>query len=386
MINRKSILILCSMLLVFTFNLPAQAAGKGWLISYKQAIAKAKKEKKPILMDFTGSDWCGWCIKLNKEVFSTPDFQKWAKDNVILLEVDFPNKPQPAALKAQNKQLQEKYGVKAYPTILFINYKGDVLGKSRYLPGGPTPWIKSAESIIGSSSASGTEILTLKEGLKKARETNKPLLALKGTDEEHPFLENEQLTAIAGARCIIAMDKGREFHTLAISHDLKDYKITAYVLDVKEDKVLTHATRDTSPKAFLSSLKESLPKIEYKGEWLTDFEKAKAIAASTNRRMLLDFTGSDWCPPCIKLKKDILNTDEFKAYAKENLVLVELDFPRNKKLPAETVKQNNTLKNKYGIRGFPTLIILNAEGKQIGKMGYMKGGPKPFIEKLQTIK
>ena len=387
MMNKRFWILALTLMLTGAIGMTAEAAGKGWLVSYKQALSKAKKEKKPILADFTGSDWCGWCIKLKKEVFTKPEFIKWAKENVILLEVDFPNKPQPAALKAQNKALAQKYKIRGYPTILFLDAKGGVIGKSGYKAGGPSAWIKSANDIIGTHQSGGVKVHTLKDGLKVAREAKKPLIVFKSNDpKSHPYLEDEAFSTIALTRCVVAIDKGTEFHTLANAHGVKGYKLTAFMLDLKENKVKAHAMRDDKVSVFTKKVSENLPKITYNGEWLEDFDKASAIAASTGRRMFLNFTGSDWCGWCIKLDKEVFNQSEFKEYAKENLVLVKLDYPRRKKQDPAIKAQNAKLGAKFGIRGYPTLYILNAKGDKIGQMGYMPGGPGPFIKKLDTIK
>jgi thioredoxin-related protein len=129
--------------------LAGSAAADGWLTSYDEAVKKSKSSGKPILMDFTGSDWCGWCIKLKKEVFDTPEFQKWADKNVVLLEVDFPQgKEQSAQLKQQNEKLSQKYGIEGYPTIIFADSKGNTLGQYGYDKGGPAVWTKNAEGML----------------------------------------------------------------------------------------------------------------------------------------------------------------------------------------------------------------------------------------------
>lgn len=124
-------------------------AAEGWLTSWDEAAKQSKKTGRPILADFTGSDWCSWCIKLKKEVFNTKEFKAWAKTNVILLELDFPNsKPQPAAIKKQNETLAKKYKIEGYPTILFLKADGTKIGQSGYEPGGPNAWIASAKKIL----------------------------------------------------------------------------------------------------------------------------------------------------------------------------------------------------------------------------------------------
>jgi len=122
------------------------------------------------------------------------------------------------------------------------------------------------------------------------------------------------------------------------------------------------------------------------GEWLTDLPKAQAQAKKESKLVLLDFTGSDWCGWCIKLKGEVFDLKEFKDYADKNVVLVEVDFPRKKQLSAEQKKANNALQEKYGIEGYPTIIVLNGDGKKVGKLGYMKGGPKAFIAELDKLK
>ena len=120
-------------------------------------------------------------------------------------------------------------------------------------------------------------------------------------------------------------------------------------------------------------------------QWNTDLAKAQAQAKKENKLVMLDFTGSDWCGWCIKLNKDVFSTQEFADYAKKNLVLVEVDFPRHKELAADQKKANQALQEKYKIEGYPTIIVLNPEGKKLGDLGYMNS-PKPFIKKLDDLK
>jgi protein disulfide-isomerase len=119
------------------------AADSSWLTNVPDAKAKAEKEKKLVLMDFTGSDWCSWCKKLDAEVFSKSEFADYAKKNLVLVEVDFPNsKPQSDELKKANKALGEKYEVSGYPTLVVMKPDGTVVWKQvGYLAGGPSAMI-----------------------------------------------------------------------------------------------------------------------------------------------------------------------------------------------------------------------------------------------------
>jgi len=121
--------------------------------------------------------------------------------------------------------------------------------------------------------------------------------------------------------------------------------------------------------------------------WHTDLPKAQAQAKTENKIVLMDFTGSDWCGWCIKFRKDVLDTEEFKTYAAKNVVLVELDYPIKKEQSADLKKANSELKDKYNINGYPTLVVLDKNGKEIGRQeGYAEGGAKAFIGKLEEFK
>lgn len=136
-----------------TASLDSEPVHAEWLVSYEEALAKSEETGKPILADFTGSDWCGWCIKLHDEVFSKDEFASWAGDNVILLELDYPRRTaQDADIKAQNAALKTKYEIRGYPTILFLDSNGDVLGDYGYDKGGPSNWTSEASKIISSAS------------------------------------------------------------------------------------------------------------------------------------------------------------------------------------------------------------------------------------------
>ncbi len=119
--------------------------------------------------------------------------------------------------------------------------------------------------------------------------------------------------------------------------------------------------------------------------WEKDFEKASSGAKASGKYMLLDFSGSDWCGWCIRLEKEVFSQNAFKDYAEENLVCVLVDFPSAKKQSEELKKQNQDLARKYGIKGYPTIIILSPDGKPVGKTGYLQGGPWEYARHLKKI-
>ncbi|ACD82413.1 thioredoxin family protein [Candidatus Methylacidiphilum infernorum] len=120
--------------------------------------------------------------------------------------------------------------------------------------------------------------------------------------------------------------------------------------------------------------------------WLTNYTQALAEAKRENKMVLMNFTGSDWCPWCQKLDKEVFSTPEFKNYAQKNLVLLEVDFPQHKSQPAELKKQNEDLANQYNVDSFPTLVLLSPQGEEVSSFGYIPGGPQPFIEKIEKLR
>lgn len=118
-----------------------------WGTDIKQAQATAQSTGHPVLLDFTGSDWCGWCIKMHKDVLDTPKFADYAKANLVLMEVDFPQqKPQTEALKKSNEALQEKYKIEGFPTYVLLSGEGKEIWRHEgYLEGGPEAFIAEVE-------------------------------------------------------------------------------------------------------------------------------------------------------------------------------------------------------------------------------------------------
>lgn len=137
-------------------SIAIQAQELKWETDISKAMEVSNKTKKPMLLFFTGSDWCGWCIRLQKEVFKTSEFGTWAAKNVVLVELDFPRAlKQSDAIKAQNNGLQQAFQVQGFPTIWFAtakikdgkpNFTG--LGSTGYVAGGPKAWLAVADGFL----------------------------------------------------------------------------------------------------------------------------------------------------------------------------------------------------------------------------------------------
>ncbi len=155
---KKLILLLFT---IVSFTSFSQQIENNWLNTenpeMNKAIEISQKTNKPIMLFFTGSDWCGWCKKLVREVYKTPEFNKWAKKNVVLVEIDFPRRTKLSKeLTSQNNSLKNLFKPRGYPTVYFAkpvkgtdgNIQFKTLGQTGYVAGGPTKWIASANQFL----------------------------------------------------------------------------------------------------------------------------------------------------------------------------------------------------------------------------------------------
>jgi thioredoxin-related protein len=141
-----------------------RALGEGWIGDFDAAVAQAKAEKKDLFVDFTGSDWCGWCIRLNEEVFDHEEFLSAVKKDFVLVALDYPRGEEAKAKVPnpnRNKELSEKYQVRGFPTILLMTPDGDVFGKTGYKPGGPAPYVEHVKEMLTKGKAEVAEVAKL---------------------------------------------------------------------------------------------------------------------------------------------------------------------------------------------------------------------------------
>nr|WP_321355756.1 thioredoxin family protein [uncultured Draconibacterium sp.] len=128
--------------------------------------------------------------------------------------------------------------------------------------------------------------------------------------------------------------------------------------------------------------------IAFGQNWQTDFQQSLQTAKAEDKPIILVFSGSDWCAPCMKLENEIWSSDEFKNYSAEHFVLYKADFPRKKKNQpdSEQVKANKELAEKYNNKGFfPLVVVLDENGKVLGETGYKKLSPDEYIKHLETF-
>lgn len=236
-----TIAVLCSPLL----------AGEGWVADYDEAVKIAKAEKKDLFVDFTGSDWCGWCKKLDKEVFVHDAFKNEITKNFVLVSLDFPRSEEAKAKVPnpnRNKELQELHGVQGFPTILLITAEGEVFGQTGYQQGGPEKYMEHIKELTTSGKKDLAESKVLVAAWEKAKDKDKwaawdKIAAALETASAESILAKAYLPAVRSA---LESDKDnklgkklRAIEVLMKSGNANEEVITAALaLDPKNEKGL----------------------------------------------------------------------------------------------------------------------------------------------------
>lgn len=280
-----SLLILITLFLFGCNNKAVSKSNGEWLTNMPEAQKIAAKKDLPIMINFTGSDWCSWCHKLRDEVFSQAEFKDYAKESLVLVELDFPkNIEQSDAVKKHNDKYMKMFDIKGFPTILVVDADLNILTLMGYQPGGPEQFIKDMESSIVFPEKNYDSTITTENGIT----------------------------------------------------------------------------------------------------WTTSMEKAKDDAKRTGKKIFVNFTGSDWCGWCTRLDEEILSTEKFMNFAKENLIMLYLDYPQETEQPDGMRPYNQKVAAEYSVRGFPTILILDEEGKELKRLGYEKEGADKFISDIKS--
>ena len=258
---------------------------RSWHLTLESALEAAKKSGRKIFVFHTGSDWCGWCKKLKKDVLTTSRFRNYARRNLEFVYLDSPSKriSMPDAQRNYNNQTWRSLrGGGGVPCALVLDSQGRTLGTmSGYRP------------------------------LKNYLEALDGLLRKQPSSQAVPVVSSREGTAAA----------------------------------VKKDA-----------QGWLAAPEG----------WFNKLETALVQARKENKKVLVLATGSDWCPPCKKFGSLCLPSEEFKSFARENLVLVCLDLPRGKNMPADQRAYNRKTISQIGMGGgVPSFAILNAQGEKL---------------------
>lgn len=204
-----SVWMLAGLLGVFGFlsSPSAQGALPGWHTNYATAVAQAKANGKLLLVHFSGSDWCGWCMKLQKDVFQKKEFQEYAATNLVLLSVDFPKrKPMAPAMQEFNQALAARFQIEGIPTIVVANEDGSKLGVLGFSDGGPKTFIKELERFVAQrKSGHYSEPSALVAKVRPVLHGGLELQQIVGKkDRRSALINNQSLTAGQSAKVRVA--------------------------------------------------------------------------------------------------------------------------------------------------------------------------------------
>jgi protein disulfide-isomerase len=146
---KTTLIIICSVCLSFGFIFKPKPNELTWVTNFKEAVKQAKRENKTLLVNFTGSDWCGWCIRLDREVFKKTEFIEYANKNLVCVKLDFPMRKKLTQAEAlQNEELRKKYEVEGFPTILLLDTDENLLMVTGYQAGGPVKYVEHLKEGI----------------------------------------------------------------------------------------------------------------------------------------------------------------------------------------------------------------------------------------------
>lgn len=359
---------------------PLAATPPGWLDNYDEALRRAKAENKLVMVNFTGSDWCGLCQALERQVFTTPEFHAWAEANVVRLYIDLPQlRALPPALDKQNHALMQKFGIQGVPQIYFLTGSGEPLTSIGYLPGDGASWVRAVGMLLPKRPEYSRDLGAAYTANATLR---LPVLVVAQIGDFDPdinaytdaVLARPEIVNNSGDNLMVVRVDVTKLDTpslswwrnLAARNQLgRNYPVVA-LYDANWRPLFTSQGMGRPADAVAADVYARMPRpaaaAAYKGEWLDDYTLARKIARALNRHVLAAFVGSDWNDKSRKLEKDLFSTKAFAAFARDNLVLVKIDYPREKKLSEELSRQNSVLMQSFGIEDLPLAVILRPDG------------------------
>lgn len=221
--------------------LPAFSEGLEWLTDVPMALDKARRENKIVMLDFTGSDWCGWCMRLKREVFDQPEFAAFAQENIVPVEVDFPHaKPQSVEQQAANQELAQKYQIRGYPTLIYLNSAGQKIAEGGYIEGGAKNFITATERIPGVRHVEGTTVARAVQPAQADEPPRRPpsFVPIAPTNPtRYGELALKGISGAANRRMALINNE-----TLMVGETAKvkvqDKRVEVYCKEIREDSVL----------------------------------------------------------------------------------------------------------------------------------------------------
>jgi len=366
---------------------PMEDPGARWIEEFEVAKAKARYHKRDLLAVFTGSDRDGQCLKLDKEVFGQDGFKAQAPEKFVLVKLDYPHDKSKLteAIIKQNENLAEEYPFSGYPTVYLMDAQGRPYAQTGYQEGGPEFYVKDlarmqefkvkrdaalAQTRGRTVMVDGERQRVRPEGLELAKILDEALSAVTPAKTEGALGQRIFRKAYAAeiAR-IIALDANNEAGLKA------KYEAPQPAAEVKADVKV----EEKEEPAMVMALPKG-QKID--GIWYdaVSYDYAREIAKKENKLTFIEFTGSDWCPPCIALEKNVFSQDEFHQWAAANkAVLVRVEYLKSTAYGPGLKEKVDEMRNEFAIRSWPTICILDPEGQVLYKNYTFPRGVEKFI-------
>lgn len=398
----------------------AQSAGSKpkltkWVPLYESALTQARKEKKVILAYFSGSDWDPYTQKLDRDVLNTELFRDWAATNVILFRVDFPRDKQLSPnLKSQGIRLRKQMSIVKVPTFILMDNSGLPFARAGFdeaklrdeeAKGEPKAWIKYLQETI--KNRPPDEDLVRQKNLTdcvaygKKHFLSSVLLITQGRAERTMELKDELVTnqqfvrfvnrnvAYAEIEWPYDSDVSAEavaFRAFALDQKIEPAPIQLVVYDMQTRKVRAKISYIDPSRIdiLLGLIEKQLPRLDYNSGWIEDYREAQAVAQQQKRYIFIEFSSMDSSDFCKKMEVEVFNAPEFLQFARKRLVLLRIDFPAATTQPAALAAQNKIMAEMFAVRGFPSIIVLNPQGRRIADSRYQKGGAEPFLKELNA--
>jgi thioredoxin-related protein len=388
-----------------------------WLTNYELASTLARKQDKLILAYFSGSDWDPWTDKIEKDVLSTQMFKDWAKANVIPLQVDSPQdtRRMSGITRQQNEKLKLRYNISKVPIFMFLDPSGQPVTRASYdelklhdeeVKGEPKLAIAYLESVI--KNRPPPEPLkghgNLVDALAYAKKNYAVMLiavtqgnAATIIQQRDDLLKDQSFVRFVNRNVVFCqMDWPEDIDTspsaVAFRKIADEFKLTPTPFEFIIYDVPYHQVKAKIRSFALNHVDElikaigiQLPHIDYTGNWITDYNDARTIAAQHDRYVFLAFVSMDGGPFSKIMDDEIFKSQEFLDYAHKNLVLLRLDYPTAATQPVALATQNKMLAENFNVPGFPYVVVVNPLGQKLLQSKYLKGGPQVFMKQMEKI-
>ena len=392
-----------------------------WMDHFFQAQKKAQKEEKPMLLYFCASDWDDWTMKLEEEVMQTPLWTDWAAENFILVKFDFPKdtKKQRAEAKNQAEMMKTRFNIARVPTFIFLDPWGEPLARVGYntarlrdeeAAGQPKAWLDFCKHVLETRPVKEKLVghPNLWTGVAAVKKSAVPLCILVYTADANSIAQQQREALLSNQLFLRFINRNMEFVQVQWPTDSDQSPAAKYVRDFAakwkfgpsaiqlvvwspggtgELKGIIGAIDPVDAGPLVKRLETMLPTIDYGGGWIEDWKTARALSNQQQKDLIISFVSSDGAEYSKRMQTEIYDQPEFIEYARKNCILLKVDFPADPanqaKQSKELKEQNNMLADMFGIRGYPSVVVLNPKGQKILDGVYKKGGAPVWVATLK---